>query len=66
MINNLFIFRNMPVKDVKSPSMNAEPVIFGETFNATLRVNMRISKKLLAHLISELWNDVTLLSTPVK
>lgn len=28
---------NMPVKDVKSPSMNAEPVIFGETFNATLR-----------------------------
>lgn len=39
MTNNLSNFRNMPVKDVKSPSMNAEPVIFGETFNATLRVN---------------------------
>ena len=28
----------MPIKDVKSPSVSAEPVIFGETFNASLRV----------------------------
>lgn len=36
----------MPVKDVKSPSMNAEPVIFGETFNATLRVNFENKQKI--------------------
>lgn len=48
MINNLLNFRNMPVKDVKSPSMNAEPVIFGETFNATLRVNFENKQKFIS------------------
>lgn len=48
MTNNLLNFRNMPVKDVKSPSMNAEPVIFGETFNATLRVNFENKQKFIS------------------
>lgn len=45
----------MPIKDVKSPSVSAEPVIFGETFNASLRVcHMKKHVLLVCSLIIQL------------
>ncbi|XP_055998749.1 forkhead box protein P1-like isoform X2 [Ostrea edulis] len=40
---------NMSIKEVKSPSMNAEPVIFGETFNASLRAAIEQATMLNHH-----------------
>ncbi|XP_061178799.1 forkhead box protein P1-like isoform X2 [Saccostrea echinata] len=40
---------NMPIKEVKSPSMNTDPVIFGETFNASLRAAIEQATLLNQH-----------------